>query len=118
MKTNGIVRRVFSVNFKIDTNEHEMYEFRTDEEIWIDKADMYCDLFRIEIVKKTGEIDIFVANNDDYDVHENVTHLFDEQKIVDRCRDEERLLDYTGYYEIWVEEKEFLEDKNELQTTK
>lgn len=80
-KVNGIESINF-VNFKINTITLLSYEFETKEDIYVEEAEDTFILFRLNYDKQNGEIDIYVANSEDYDVSECVTYLFDGQALL------------------------------------
>lgn len=71
-----------SLNFIID---HEKlfftgYEFE-GKEIFIEETGGTQSLFRMDVYKETNVITVYSAYSEDYDVMENVTHLFDTKKL-------------------------------------
>jgi hypothetical protein len=60
------------------------YEFTTKEDVYIEEADFETELFRL-FINKDGTLGIFVANDEDYDIQEDVTIHFDVEAIKTIC---------------------------------
>jgi hypothetical protein len=90
-----------NVNWKVQTEEYTTYEFTTAEDVFVEEADSEFDLFRL-FINKDGSTEIFVANNGDYDIHEDVTGLFDNKGIRYFCETAsvpDVTEDYLAHYE-------------------
>lgn len=93
---------VSQINFKIDNQDILAYEFDSKDDIWIEEADDYCSLFRWQHDKKENEIYVFVAWYEDYDISEDVTHLFNTDALLRYFQDQEtnkKIADGTEQYE-------------------
>lgn len=96
------VNEVCKVNWIVRTEEYVTYEFETIEDIWIEEGELHTDLFRL-FLWNDNKIEIHVANTQDYDVHETVTDLFDENAIYAICEAsqpdiEDHTEPYNEYY--------------------
>ena len=71
-----------SLNFYIEDEALYFtgYEFN-GEEIVIEESGCEQSLFRMDVVKKSGEIIVYAAYSEDYDVMEEVTDYFDTDKL-------------------------------------
>lgn len=71
-----------SLNFIIDHESLNFvgYEFY-GQEIQIEEIGCEQSLFRMNVDKKTGEIIVYSAYSEDFDVMEEVTFYFDTQKL-------------------------------------
>lgn len=99
-----------SVKWVVKTEEFKTFEFITKNDVYVQESDMNCDLFRLfiwneghagfdEKTQQPKKIEILVANEEDYDIHEDVTHLFSLEDVVAHCLAvEERLDDMTPEY--------------------
>ncbi|WP_437834343.1 hypothetical protein ACQRXC_28990 (plasmid) [Niallia taxi] len=65
------------------------WEFETKEAIYIAESDMEVDLFRLEYNKTNRSYRIFVANHEEYCIHEDVTYLFNLVQIINQCKKQE-----------------------------
>ena len=105
------------VKWVVKTDEFKTFEFGTEKDLYIDEAEMEHDLFRLVIWneghagfdEKTQEptkIEILVANREDYDIHEDVTYLFDVDVIVAEClAAEPEIADMTTLYNLHYQER-------------
>jgi hypothetical protein len=102
---------VSQVKWVVTTDEFKTFEFTTEKNVHIEESDMDYDLFRLFLWNQDheemgGHIEIMVANREDYDIHEDVTHLFDIDVIVAECLAvESSLSDMTAEYIQHYEER-------------
>lgn len=104
----GTVRKineVENVNFIVKHPEFVSYEFITKEAVAVEEDAV--ELFRL-FVQDDGTLEIMVANDEDFDVHENVSDLFDLEAIKSICEAADPLSDltkdYIAFYELQGEE--------------
>jgi hypothetical protein len=105
--TKTKINKVQNVNFVVKHPEFVSYEFVTTEEVFIEEAEMETTLFRL-FVQDNGTLEVMVANDEDYDVHEEVSDLFDLEAIKAVCEAADPLSDltkeYIAFYELQGEE--------------
>lgn len=83
------------------------YEFLTWEDILVEEAETYYDLFRL-FIYDDGTKEISSANDVDYDVHEDVSDLFDVDAIHAYCESiqvDDMTDEYIAYYEDEIDTK-------------
>jgi hypothetical protein len=77
------------------------------ESIPVEEAGYDVELFRL-FVQDDGTLEIMVANDEDFDVHEDVSNLFDIEAIKSICEAADPLSDltkdYIAFYELQGEE--------------
>jgi hypothetical protein len=107
----SLIEDDISVKWVVKTDEFKTFEFRTKVDVYIEESDMEYDLFRLFIWNedhptKSGDVEILVANREDYDIHEDVTHLFDVDVIEAACiAAEPDITDMTAEYIQHYEER-------------
>lgn len=71
------------VNFILDNEKLDFigYEFEIEGDILIEESECEQSLFRLDMDKETGDIEIYCAYSQYYDVMEEASHYFDEQDI-------------------------------------
>lgn len=87
----------------------ERFEFHTRDELFVEEADVTTDHFALESSLEDGETvqRVFVANSDDYSIHEDVTYHFEER--LDALVGLLRTLpnkDHTEFYNEWLKSEE------------
>jgi hypothetical protein len=72
-----------SLNFTLDHESLDFvgYEFE-GEEIEIEESGCEQSLFRCDVDKKTGDVTVYAAYSQDFDVMEEVTEYFDTAQLV------------------------------------
>lgn len=96
----SFVSEIVRVNFLLDHEGMDFvgYEFVTAEDILIEESDCEQDLFRLDIDKKTGEIEVYCAYSEDFDIMEEATHHFDTEKLLENIK-------------AWIEERKGTDDE-------
>lgn len=106
-----LVKEISHVNFVAEVDELLTFEFVTVEDVWLAESEMETDLFRL-FLWKDGRKEIYEANSEDYDVHDEVTDLFDVEAIHEACAKEveEKILDDHSdeFEQYWQESKQEL----------
>ena len=97
------IAKVSEVSWVVKTNDHTTYEFTTEEGLYVEEADFETELFRL-FVNNGGTLEVFVANDEDYDIHEDVTDLFDVEAIKNVC-ETANVEDVTGKYNAHYKER-------------
>lgn len=92
------------VDYKIATKEFTGFGFTTNKYLYLEEAQSEFDTFRLE-VNPDGSVEVFVANSEDYSVHEDVTEYFDVNDILDYVRNV-KVNDVTKEYLEWIKEFE------------
>lgn len=94
-----LINTVEQVNFKVETSCFITYEFSTHKELYVEEAQSEFSSFRL-MIYKNEEAAIFVANEFDYDISEEVSYLFDINKIKNICENKKDVPDFSDdYYE-------------------
>ena len=105
--TKTKINEVENVNFIVKHPEFVSYEFVTKDSVYIEEAETEESLFRL-FVHDDGLLEVMVANDEDYDVHEDVSDLFDLEAIKAVCEAADPLSDltkdYIAHYELQGEE--------------
>ena len=89
------------MSWVVKTNDYTTYEFVTEEDLYIEEADFETELFRL-FINNNGTLEVFVANSEDYDIHEDVTEQFDVEAIKNICENadvEDVTEKYNAHYE-------------------
>jgi len=82
------------------------YEFTTKEDVYVEEMGDSTDIFGIEI-SDDGDASVLVVGSDSYAVHEDVTHLFDVDRIIDDCKKvDSNEIDHTEFYVDWLKQEE------------
>lgn len=115
MKRNLFNRNsINEVNFVVKLNNYTTYEFETIDTIYVDEAEDEFNLFRL-FINSDGSKDIMVANDDDFDIHEDVSYLFDIDDIESFCLDSavvDITKDYIEHYNERIKDGEDLGEMN------
>jgi hypothetical protein len=94
-----LINTVEQVNFKVETSCFKTYEFSTHNGLYVEEAQSEFSSFRL-MIYKNEEAAIFVANEFDYDISEEVSYLFDIEKIKNICENQKDVPDFSDdYYE-------------------
>lgn len=96
------------INFVVRLKKYTTFEFRTIEDVYIDGPDSEFDLFRL-FIWEDGSTEILVANSEDFDIHEDVSYLFDEEDIRDFCLESDVSDCTEEYIEHYKERAEYEE---------
>lgn len=99
-------QNVNKINFKIDADKLLAYEFETDVPVLIEEQGTHATIFRLEIHKDTFEKYIMVANEDDYDVMEDVTGAFNLAGVMTHLLVSDALLGIDNQTQEYLEEVE------------
>jgi len=96
---------ISNVNWKVKTEDFTTFEFRTKENVESDEGYDY-DLHRL-FLHKDGSIDIQFANEEDYDIHEDVSNKFDLNNVAEYLLSQiSELENITETYIAHYEERE------------
>jgi hypothetical protein len=76
---------IYSVDWVVYTDDFVTYEFLTKDNVYVEESEIETAIFRIFYWKKDSKMEILVANSQDYDIHEDVSHLFDLDSIFAAC---------------------------------
>jgi hypothetical protein len=97
------------VNWYAETPEFTTFEFEFKEN-QLFNADNNIDffgLFRLFVWKDTGKMEIMVANSEDYDIHEDVTDVFDVNSVYAACiASQPDIHDSTSEYLAYYQKEE------------
>lgn len=104
------------VNFVVKLKKYITYEFETKDPIYVQEAETDCSLFRL-FINEDGTREIMVANDDDFDIHEDVTHLFDVDSIAFECLSSNTFDCTDSYIEHYQERIESGEDLGHMDLT-
>lgn len=75
--------QIARVNFILDNEEMDFtgYEFVTFDDVYIEETEDEQSLFRLNVYKDKGEFSVYCAYSEDFDLMEDVTDLFDTEKL-------------------------------------
>lgn len=68
------------LHVKDDSLEWDRWDFDTDQ-MWIEEADDTISSFALYYNKAEGTYEVYVAWSDDWDISEDVTHLFEQSDL-------------------------------------
>ncbi|WP_430510862.1 hypothetical protein [Gottfriedia solisilvae] len=81
----SLVEKISRVNFYLEHEEMDFvaYEFELEEEVLIEESGCEQYLFRLDVNKETGEMIVYCAYSQDFDIMEEATYYFDTEKILE-----------------------------------
>lgn len=99
-----------SLNFYIkeDSLDYDIYEFEGGD-LYVEELDDEVTLFALNIEKSTGREEVHVAYSQDFDVMEDVTHLFDIEELKKDIRyyiDNNKVYNLADVYIKYLQYKE------------
>ena len=92
----GLIKAVLRVNYVVRVKEYTTYEF-TAPLVYIEDGDYETDLFCLKI-KDVGSLEVRVANDSDFDIHDEVSKFFDLEAIKRACESAQSVEDATNEY--------------------
>lgn len=92
-----LIKAVLRVNFVVRVTGYTTYEFTTDPVVFIEDGDYETDLFRL-FINDDGRLEVMVANDGDYDIHDDVSDFFDLEAIKKACESAPNVEDATNEY--------------------
>jgi hypothetical protein len=97
------VNTIKEVLYKLQDNQifkKPAYAFSTDDEIYVDEADVESTIFLLEQEKDGTHIHV-LENEEEYWTNEEVTDLFESDKILELCEQAENVPDNTEDFREW-----------------
>lgn len=92
----------FLRKFRCTEGSFTAYEFRTDINFYLEEAGYEVDLFRVEIYKDYAIV--YVANEDGYWIHDEVTYLFNAERLIEQAESAEDVEDVQEEWEEFLAE--------------
>lgn len=104
-----LINKISKVLWVAKLKNYTTFEFLTNGEVYVEEGDYECGLFRL-FINSDGTMEIMTASDEDYDIFDDVTNLFDLEtikKICEGAKGEDITKDYIQHYQ---ERKESGED--------
>lgn len=93
------------VDYKIATKEFTGFGFTTNKYLYLEDIQSEFDTFRLEI-NPDGSVEVFVANSEDYSIHDDVTEYFDVNDI----------LIYLKNLDVYDATEEYINWRNDVES--
>lgn len=93
-----------SLNFVLDHEKMDFvgYEFN-GKEIHVEEIGCEQSLFRCDKCKETGEVVVYSAYSQDFDIMEEVTHYFDTKKLLEDIAEHMKNNEVDNQGDVYVE---------------